>query len=90
MPVAVGGAVRRPLSPKVPIAIGAGVAAIASGTLYALSSSSRQEFDTYRATDSLQNLTSLKNRTNSEFIGSVSAGVLALAGGVGAVLVGKW
>lgn len=90
MPVAVGSAVRRPMSPKVPFAIGAGVAAVGAGTLYALSVSSRQDFETYREEDSIQNLTSLRNQTNAEFIGSVSAGVLALAGGVGAVLVGKW
>ncbi len=90
MAIAAGATVHRPLSPKVPIAIGAGVAVIASGTLYAFSANSRQEFDTYRANDSIQNLTSLKNQTNSEFIGSIAAGVVAAAGVAGVVLVGKW
>lgn len=92
VPLAVtsAGGVRRPLSPKVPLAIGAGVAAVASGALYALSAGSRQEFDTYREDDSIQNLSSLKARTNGEFVGALGLGMLAVAGGVGALLVGTW
>ncbi len=90
MAIAAGTAVRRPLSPKVPLLIGAGVAAIASGTLYALSASSRQEFNAYREDDSIQELTSLKNRTNTEFFGSIGAGVLFVGCGVGALVIGEW
>lgn len=81
---------RRPLSPKVPLVIGGVLAAAASGTMLVPAASSQREFETYRVDDSLDNLEALRGRTNGLAFGSVGAGVLALAGGVGAVLVGKW
>ena len=81
---------RKPLNPKVPLAIGAGVAAIASGTLYALASGSAADFDTYRADDTVDELNARQAKTNGLVFASAGAGVLAVAGGLGAVFIGTW
>ena len=83
-------ATARPLNPKIPIAIGAGVAAIASATLYVMATNAEEKFNTYDANITMKELEAERSQTNGLVLGSVGAGVLAVAGGVGTVIVGKW
>lgn len=87
---AVAGVERHPMNPKIPVGIATGLAAIASGTLYGLASGSAADFHTYRADDTVDALTARQKKTNGLVYASVATGVLAVAGGVGVVLVGKW
>lgn len=80
----------RPLSPKVPLLIGAGLAGVGSGALYILSAASARNFEVYREDDSLSNLELLRSQTNGLAYGSIGAGVLAIGCAVGGVFVGKW
>lgn len=74
--------------PTVPLAIAAGGAALASGTLYALAAASRSEFDD--PATSLDDVEDLARTTNTLGYSAVGAGVLALGLGAVAVVTVAW
>ncbi len=92
LPISVSNAVavRKPLNPKVPLAIGTGVALIGSAAFYTRALSDAADFRSYHATDTLDQLTARQQKTNTMVYASLTVGLLAVAGGVGTVVVGKW
>ena len=82
--------VHKPLSPKIPLAIGAGVAAIGAGVLYAMADASAQDFARYDESYSTDDLTAMQTKTNTFVYASIGSGALAVAGTLGVVLVGHW
>ena len=90
LPVSATARVPKPLSPKLPLAIGAGVVGVGAGVLYALAASSAQEFNVYDESYTLDDMERMKGRTNGLVYASVGAGVLAVAGGLGVAFVGHW
>lgn len=82
--------VARRKNPGIPLAIGAGVAAVASGTLYVIAAGSARDFAEFQEDDSLVGLEQRRDQTNRLVYASIGVGVLAVAGGLGAVFVGKW
>lgn len=83
-------AVRKPVSPKVIFAIGAGAAAVGAGVLYVMAESSEREFFAYDESYTTSDLEAMQANTNGLTYGAIGAGVLALASGAGVVFVGKW
>jgi hypothetical protein len=77
-------------SARLPLLVGAGGAAVGSGILYALAAGSAADFAAWHEDDTLDALDARRTRTNTLVVASAGAGVLAVAGGVGAVLVGHW
>ena len=90
--VAVGGAPvvidGRPKGPNVPLAIGAGAAALLSGVAYGMASASYGQFNDPGTPYS--DGAALRSRTNTFIIVSGGAGATALGLGVGAVVAGRW
>jgi len=78
---------RRPLNPKPLLFVGGGVAAVASGVLYALAASSAQTFDQYHEDWTLGDLETQRGRTNTLVIASIGSGVLAVGAATGGVLI---
>jgi hypothetical protein len=89
-PVASAAVARKPLSPKVPLLIGAGVAAVGAGVLYAMADAEGQKFAQYDERYTLTDLNDMQARTNGYVYASIGAGALAVAGGLGVVFVGHW
>lgn len=84
-------AARRPSHASRPLAIGGAVAAVGAGVLYAVATGAAASFRSdYDPNDSEEAMLDRRDRVNGLVIASAGVGVLAVAGGVGAVLVGKW
>ena len=84
-PVVVDG---RPKGPNLPLAVGAGAAALLSGVAYGLASSAQGQFNDPAA--SYDDGAALRSKTNTFIIVSGGAGAAAVGLGVGAVVAGRW
>jgi hypothetical protein len=71
----------------VPLAVGAGASAVATGVLYGLGSSARAD---YFEADTREEMETLRARTNTFAISSTVTGTLAVGAGLGALVVGSW
>ncbi len=90
-PVALAGVAvpaRKRSSPTLPLALGAGGAALASGVIYALALSSRAEFDDPETHQ--EDLAALRARTNGLVYGASGVGVVAVGLGAVAVISVAW
>lgn len=87
---ATGTTVRKPLNPKVPLAIVAGAAVVGSVSLYARAVADAADFRTYRADDTIDDLVARQQKANNMVYGSAAVGLVAVGCGVGAIFVGKW
>lgn len=77
-------------APLIGLAVGAGSAAVISASLLAVSASSNTSFNQYDPSRDLAQLDDLRDRTNTLGAVGVSAGIVALGAGVGALVVATW